>query len=108
MIFLRSLLFQTILFVVTPPFVLILLLLFWMPARARRRFVMIWVDFAMWLIKHLLGIDYRIVGAENIPREPCIILSKHQSAWETIVLQRIFNWTSYVYKKELHWLPFFG
>jgi 1-acyl-sn-glycerol-3-phosphate acyltransferase len=108
MIFLRSLLFQTILFVVTPPFVLILLLLFWMPARARRRFVMIWVDFAMWLIKHLLGIDYRIVGAENIPGEPCIILSKHQSAWETITLQRIFNWTSYVYKKELHWLPFFG
>ena len=69
---------------------------------------MTWVDGAMWLIKHLLGIDYRILGAENIPRVPCVILSKHQSAWETIVLQRIFTLTSYVYKKELHWLPFFG
>jgi 1-acyl-sn-glycerol-3-phosphate acyltransferase len=108
MIFVRSLLFLTLLTVLTPPFVLCLLLLFWMPARTRRRFVMIWVDGAMWLIKHLLNIDFRVLGAENIPQAPCVILSKHQSAWETIVLQRIFSWTSYVYKKELHWLPFFG
>ena len=108
MTFLRSLLFMVLLMLLTPPFVLCLLLIFWMPARTRRRFVMIWVDGAMWLIKHLLNIDFRIVGAENIPTVPCVILSKHQSAWETIVLQRIFSWTSYVYKKELHWLPFFG
>jgi 1-acyl-sn-glycerol-3-phosphate acyltransferase len=108
MTLLRSLLFMVVLMSLTPPFVLCLLLLFWMPARTRRQFVMIWVDGAMWLIKHLLNIDYRILGAENIPRVPCVILSKHQSAWETIVLQRIFTLTSYVYKKELHWLPFFG
>jgi 1-acyl-sn-glycerol-3-phosphate acyltransferase len=108
MTFLRSLLFMALLMLLTPPFVLCLLLLFWMPARARRQFVMIWVDGAMWLIKHLLNIDFRLIGAENIPTVPCVILSKHQSAWETIVLQRIFSWTSYVYKKELHWLPFFG
>lgn len=108
MTLLRSLLFMVVLMTLTPPFVLCLLLLFWMPARARRQFVMAWVDGAMWLIKHLLNIDYRILGAENIPGVPCVILSKHQSAWETIVLQRIFTRTSYVYKKELHWLPFFG
>jgi 1-acyl-sn-glycerol-3-phosphate acyltransferase len=108
MTFLRSLLFMVLLALLTPPFVLCLVLLFWLPARTRRRFVMIWVDGAMWLIEHLLRIDFRVVGAENIPRVPCVILSKHQSAWETIVLQRIFSWTSYVYKRELHWLPFFG
>ncbi len=108
MTLLRSLLFMVVLMTLTPPFVLCLLLLFWLPARARRLFVMAWVDGAMWLIKHLLSIDYRILGAENIPGVPCVILSKHQSAWETIVLQRIFTLTSYVYKKELHWLPFFG
>jgi len=108
MIFLRSLLFMVLLVLLTPPFIIVLLLLSWLPTRQLRRFSMIWVDGAKWLIKHLLRIDFRVVGAENIPQVPCVILSKHQSAWETIVLQRIFDWTSFVYKKELHWLPFFG
>ncbi len=106
--FVRSALFMLVLLLATPPFVLVLLLLFWLPERSRRQFVMIWVDGASWLIRHLLRIDHRVLGAENIPAVPCVIMAKHQSAWETILLQRIFNWTVFVYKKELHWLPFFG
>jgi 1-acyl-sn-glycerol-3-phosphate acyltransferase len=108
MTFLRSLIFMLALVLFTPPFIVVLMLLLWLPTRQLRRFSMIWVDVAMWLIKHVLRIEYRVVGAENIPKVPCVIFSKHQSAWETIVLQRIFDWTSFVYKKELHWLPFFG
>jgi 1-acyl-sn-glycerol-3-phosphate acyltransferase len=109
MMFLRSLLFMVALVIITPPVVLCLLALFWMPAHLRRKLVMVWVRIAQWLIRHLLRIEYRVTGAENIPKVPCVIMSKHQSAWETIVLQLIFSWrTSYVYKRELHWLPFFG
>jgi 1-acyl-sn-glycerol-3-phosphate acyltransferase len=108
MIFLRSALFMLALVVLTPVFVTLLLLLFWLPALQRRRFVMIWVHAAAWLTKHLLGIDYRVIGRENIPAQPCVVLCKHQSAWETIMLQQIFRLPSFVYKKELHWLPFFG
>jgi len=108
MIYLRSILFMALLVVTTPPFVLSLLLFFWLPLRARRLYVMPWVNFAMWLVKHLLGIDHRILGRENIPATPCVILCKHQSAWETLALQQIFRLTSFVYKRELHWLPFFG
>jgi 1-acyl-sn-glycerol-3-phosphate acyltransferase len=108
MIFLRSLLFMAVLIVITPPVVLVLLLLFWMPARMRRQLVMVWVHAAHWLIRHLLRIEQRVIGAENIPAAPCVIMSKHQSAWETIVLQTIFPSTAFVYKRELHWLPFFG
>jgi len=108
MIALRSTLFMVLLLLATPPFVLLLLLLFWLPPRQRRLFVMYWVDPVMWLVRHLLGIDHRVIGRENIPAGPCIVLCKHQSAWETIVLQRIFRLTSFVYKRELHWLPFFG
>jgi len=108
MMFLRSLLFMASLILMTPPFIVVLLLLAWLPKRLLRRLSMIWVDTAIWLIRHLLGIDHRVIGAENIPQRSCVILSKHQSAWETIVLQRIFEWTSFVYKRELHWLPFFG
>lgn len=108
MIFLRSLLFMLVMAVTTVLIVTALLLVFWLPTRQRRLFVMPWIHFVMWLIEHLLGIRTRIEGAENIPAVPCVILSKHQSAWETFALQTIFTLTSFVYKKELHWLPFFG
>ncbi|MEW6165650.1 MAG: lysophospholipid acyltransferase family protein [Pseudomonadota bacterium] len=108
MIFLRSLLFMLAMVVTTPLIVLALLCVFWLPARQRRLFVMPWVRLVMWLIRRLLGIDHRIEGAANIPGRPCVILCKHQSAWETFALQVIFPLTAFVYKKELHWLPFFG
>jgi 1-acyl-sn-glycerol-3-phosphate acyltransferase len=108
MIFLRSLLFMLVLVLTTPMIVLALLCVFWLPSRQRRLFVMPWVRAVMWCVEHLLGIKQRLVGAENIPATPCVILCKHQSAWETLALQLIFPLTSFVYKRELHWVPFFG
>jgi 1-acyl-sn-glycerol-3-phosphate acyltransferase len=84
------------------------MLCFPLPHHWRRRSVVPWVSFAIWLVKHLLGIPYRLVGAENIPARSCVVLCKHQSAWETLILQEIFNDTVYVWKKELKLLPFFG
>jgi 1-acyl-sn-glycerol-3-phosphate acyltransferase len=108
MTFLRSLLFTLYMVVSTPLCVLSLLLVFWLPSRQRRLFVMPWVRSVIWMIRHLLGIKTRVSGAENIPAVPCVVFCKHQSTWETFVLQEIFSLTSFVYKKELHWLPFFG
>ena len=108
MIFVRSALFMAVLSLLTPAFVLLLLCFFWLPLRGRRLFVVPYVNGVMWLIRHLLGIDYRVTGAENIPAAPCVVLCKHQSAWETFALQQMFKLTSFVYKRELHWLPFFG
>ena len=108
MTFLRSALFMLLLVLFTPPFVMTLLLLFWLPTRVLRQLVMIWVDVAMWLVRHLLGIRDQVIGREHIPDVPCVVMAKHQSAWETLALQRIFGNTAFVYKKELHWLPFFG
>ena len=105
---LRSALFMLILLVVTPPYALLVLLCFPLPHRARRMSVEPWVRFAIWLVKHVLGIDYRLVGAENIPPRPAVILCKHQSAWETLILQEVFPLVLYVWKKELKQLPFFG
>lgn len=107
-IVLRSALFMLMLVVITPPYALFVMLCFPLPHRLRRQSVVAWVVMATWLIKHLLRIDYRVLGRENIPDRPSVILSKHQSAWETIVLQRIFPWTLFVWKSELKRLPFFG
>jgi 1-acyl-sn-glycerol-3-phosphate acyltransferase len=108
MIFLRSSLFMLAMLITTPLIVLALLCVFWLPSRQRRLFVMPWVRLVMWFVAQLLGIRTRLLGAENIPATPCVILCKHQSAWETFALQTIFPLTAFVYKRELHWLPFFG
>lgn len=107
---LRSLLFFLILFVVTPPFTLLqVVLCFWMPHRWRRKSVAPWVAMTNWLVKHLLGIKYVLLGAENIPAgRPAIVMAKHQSAWETLALQEIFPSILFVWKKELKLIPFFG
>ena len=63
----------------------------------------------LWVLKHLCRIDYRVEGTENIPEnESCIIFSKHQSALETMMVQRIFPPLTFVVKRELIWIPFFG
>jgi len=51
---------------------------------------------------------YQVVGAKNIPKTPSIVLSKHQSAWETLAFQEIFPPQVWVLKKELLMIPFFG
>ncbi|MCF8149924.1 MAG: 1-acyl-sn-glycerol-3-phosphate acyltransferase [Burkholderiaceae bacterium] len=104
----RSLLFLLILLIVTPPYTLGVILCRPLPHHMRRQSVVPWVNFAIWLVKHVLGIPYRLVGAENIPPHACIVLSKHQSAWETLMLQEVFKDTVFVWRKEIKYLPFFG
>ena len=56
----------------------------------------------------LCGIRYQVKGRENIPEGAAIIFSKHQSTWETYALQLIFPAQTWVLKRELMWVPFFG
>jgi 1-acyl-sn-glycerol-3-phosphate acyltransferase len=49
-----------------------------------------------------------VLGAENLPRSPAIVLSKHQSAWETLAFQSIFPPLVWVLKRELLRIPFLG
>jgi len=54
------------------------------------------------------GIRYRVEGRENLPAGPVVVLSKHQSAWETIAFTVIFPPHSWVLKQELLDIPVFG
>jgi len=62
----------------------------------------------IWLARVILGIRFRVEGLEHLPAEPSVVLSKHQSAWETIAFQQIFPPLSFVLKKNLLHIPFFG
>lgn len=105
---LRSALFALALLAITPPYALLVLACAALPRRARHRVISGWSRLVMPLAAGLLGIRYRVEGLELLPKEPCIILAKHQSAWETIAFQVIFPPQVQVLKRELLWIPFFG
>jgi len=105
---LRSGLFTLFQFVVTPLFAVIALLTFPFAPLTRYRIISNWARLNIAAVRILCGIRYRVIGREHIPREPCIILSKHQSAWETLAYQVIFPPQVWVTKRELLWIPFFG
>ncbi len=105
---LRSTLFALFLTLITPVFAVIAMLTFPLPALTRYRVISVWSLCVMWAARVICGIRYRVIGHENIPAEPCIILSKHQSAWETLAFQQIFPPQVWVLKRELLRVPFFG
>ncbi len=67
-----------------------------------------WAYFNIRWLELTCGINHTITGLENIPKEPAIVLVKHQSTWETLLLQKLFYPQTWVIKRELLWLPFFG
>jgi len=108
MVFIRSLIFLLLQILITPLFTLLALLSFPLHPITRYRIISGWALTMMWLLRVLCGIRMEVRGVENIPKQPCIVLCKHQSAWETIALQKIFPPQVWVLKRELLWLPFFG
>jgi 1-acyl-sn-glycerol-3-phosphate acyltransferase len=73
-----------------------------------RSWSQLWTNGIVFLLKYVIGLDYRERGRENIPDGPCIIVCNHQSLWETVVLCSIFPDASIVAKKELRKLPVVG
>ena len=108
MLYLRSLLYLTGQIITTMIVSLIAICCFFLPSLTRAKVISIWARFNIWTLRMLCGISYRVTGAENIPRQPSIVISNHQSAWETLCFQLIFPAQSYLIKRELLWLPFFG
>ncbi len=104
----RSALYMLLQILITPPFALVTLACFPLSPQHRYCVTSSWTFVMLFLLRHVCGIRYRIIGAENIPNSPSIVLSKHQSAWETLAFQKIFPPQVWVLKKELLRIPFFG
>lgn len=85
-------------------------IIFWpLPFRIRDRIIKQWVRNQIWMLKVLCGVRYEVEGRENIPKSGgMIVLSKHQSTWETFAFQLVFPPIVWVAKKELLWVPWFG
>ena len=77
----------------------------------QKRFIIdgTWSRVNLWGLKNICNLSYRVVGEENIPTQPCIVFSNHQSAWETIALISIIKLPKvWVLKRELLYVPIFG
>lgn len=108
MMVLRSALFAVLQTVLTVLFSLIALLTFPFSARTRYRIITGWNRIVVWLAEVVCGIRYQVIGLENLPKAPAVVMAKHQSAWETIALPVLLPPMAMVIKRELLWVPFFG
>ncbi len=80
----------------------------WLTLRRRYWFLTRFNYFVLWWSRVACGIRYQLEGAEHIPAQPCVVLSNHESAWETYYLATLFVPQSTVLKKELLSIPVFG
>ncbi|MCC6302854.1 MAG: 1-acyl-sn-glycerol-3-phosphate acyltransferase [Gammaproteobacteria bacterium] len=78
------------------------------PFTVRYAFITRWARFNLWWLRLTCRLDYQVRGRENIPVGNAIVFCKHQSAWETLALQKIFPPQVWLLKRELLWVPFFG
>lgn len=65
----------------------------------------LFVNFAC---KIILGLTYKVYGKELLPKVPSIAMSNHQSFWENMFMGLLIPRQSWVIKKELLNIPFFG
>jgi 1-acyl-sn-glycerol-3-phosphate acyltransferase len=108
MLFLRSLLYFLGSTLVLSFLVALSLVLFFLPIKARYGILSKWALFCLWWLKVVLNIKLNVIGKENIPNKASVIVSNHQSTWETLALQTIFPHQTWVLKQELQWIPIFG
>ena len=78
------------------------------PYRWARVIILAWPKMMTTSVRWLCGVNHVVEGLENLPETAAVILSKHQSTWETIAFSSNFPPHVYVVKRELLWIPIGG
>ncbi len=107
---LRSTVFALGSFVFTVVYGILSLLLWVVPARLRHKITISWCWVVIYWLRLICGVRFHIIGRQHLTQgdKPKVVLSKHQSTWETLMLQGLCWPASTVLKKELLRIPFFG
>lgn len=72
------------------------------------RLSVMWAQTNLFGIKLLCGLTCKVHGTENIPAHACIVMSKHQSTFETFFLGCLLRDFVFVAKRSLTLIPIFG
>ncbi|MDO9295688.1 1-acyl-sn-glycerol-3-phosphate acyltransferase [Bradyrhizobium sp.] len=107
-IFLRSLVYNVLFYVLLVFWNIVAIPTFLMPRRAFMAVAKMWARSSVWLLRVVCNTRLEVRGLEKIPVGPLIVASKHQSMWETFALMPYFDAPLFIYKRELAWIPFFG
>jgi 1-acyl-sn-glycerol-3-phosphate acyltransferase len=107
-LYLRSFAFWIFFTFITVFFAPMLLLSFPFPFEKRFALTHAWSRLTIWWLGVTCKLYYEIQGQENIKHNAGIVFAKHQSTWETLTLNFWFTPQTWVIKRELLWLPFFG
>ncbi|MCM5678481.1 1-acyl-sn-glycerol-3-phosphate acyltransferase [Schlegelella sp. S2-27] len=110
MLFLRSLLYLLWLTATVMPYAIVVLIVSIFVRGAPLYWLCVgWIRTALFGARWICGIRERVQGMEHLPDGPCILLPKHQSAWETLAFPSLMpRPLCYVFKRELLYVPFFG
>ncbi len=108
MLVLRSVLFNVLFYISTLIIMIACMFLFIVPVRYCWWLLPFWCRVEKSLLRWVGGVKSEITGLENLPDTGCVIVSKHQSAWETFALAEYYRQPTFILKRELRWVPFFG
>jgi len=108
MLLIRSTLFNLLFAVSTILFSTLLIVSRIFGFRAAWFWAKTWSASTYWLLHVLCGIKLRVEGREHLPEEACVVMSKHQSAAETIAMPILVPPYVWILKRELYFIPFFG
>lgn len=108
MIVIRSVLFNTVFYLVLFVYLIAAMPTLLMPRGALLWMVKNWSRVNLRLLEIICNIGCEFRGLHNIPKGAALIASKHQSMWETFALITVLKDPAYILKRELLWIPFFG
>ncbi|MDD9331858.1 MAG: lysophospholipid acyltransferase family protein [Wolbachia sp.] len=103
-----SLLFNLFLVLWEVFYTLIALPVLFFSSRIITVFLVCAVRVVLFMLFSLCGITYEVRGTENIPKQPFIVASKHQSPFEAFIFIILFKEAIFILKRELKWIPFIG
>ena len=107
-IFLRSLLFNVLFYLVLVVLCVIAIPTIVLPRGALMALAAAWANTSLFLMRVICNIRIEFRGVEKIPKGPLVVASKHQSFWETFALLRFFEHPLFILKRELMMIPVFG
>ena len=108
MIVFRSLVFNALFLAYHLALVVALTALLPFPRRWSQGVARLWTQGVGVGLRLVIGLDVEIRGREHLPIGPCVIVSRHQSAWDTFVFYSLVDDPNYILKKELTDIPLWG
>jgi len=108
MVLVRSIVFAVAFYVVTALFLLLGIWLLLAPRRWAMAGLALHGRTCVALLRVICGTRVEVRGRERLPKGPCIVVAKHQSAWDTFALIPLLHDPAIVLKDELKWIPVYG